>query len=69
LTRISIIIRTAIIIITTALFGSTPSEEGGHGWICREATIPGKFAIEVAMTATTTIAITIGNTTNPSRGG
>ena len=45
--------------------GTTPSEEKDHGGICREATILGKFATRVVMTAVKTIAITIiGSTTD-----
>ena len=71
-------IRTAIIIITMAMFGSTPSGKRDHGWICREATIPGKFTTGVRGTKgaiTTTdrreimgTIMTIGSTTE-NRGG
>ena len=40
---ISTTLRVGIIIVIRVMFGYTLNRGRGHGWICREATIPSKF--------------------------
>ena len=58
---ISTTIRTAIIIVMTAAFGSTRIEEKDLGWICREAIILGKSATGAAMIMAIVMIMTIGD--------